>query len=409
MKLYKLFFLGLVFLSGCAPSLYEQNPGYYSYIVGNVKTGRIKKQLYPDVFTTPASCQKVITALLAYKDLGVDYRYETRLYQAGNDLIISFSGDPTLTSDDLLMLLKNHPIKGKIILDLSAFKTPELSKNLMLDDIGIWFCSPVSAANIDKNIFDIHIDEKGHVSTSIKYPISSDIALNGEKNSFSIRWEVYKGQPRLHVYGKLCGTCDFRITPPDIDSFLIKKMKSLFHKPVVIVRHEVKRNKKLIGAHFSKPLKDFVPGEFKLSDNFTFDVLYLTLLHKYCFNPQDWNAGIDVMKKLLEKHFQLKSDYLKLVDGSGLSRYSRIQPRLLFEILCKAKGIKEFEDCLIVSGDPNSNLKNRTDLPKDARVKSGTLGGIQNLCGYYKDDAFVIMASGFCNSTLELQKKVIAN
>ena len=157
-------------LTGCSPSpqelLYTQKPAFHAFIMGDANSEHIDIESNADVYATPASCQKIITTLLAYKTLGNQYRYETKLYvtrKKGHiqDIVISFSGDPTLTSKQLTKLLRplsHSEIQGRIILDVSSFQTSPLSKNIMLDDIGTWYGQPIWAANLDQNLIPISKD-----------------------------------------------------------------------------------------------------------------------------------------------------------------------------------------------------------------------------------------------------------
>jgi D-alanyl-D-alanine carboxypeptidase/D-alanyl-D-alanine-endopeptidase (penicillin-binding protein 4) len=161
-----LYVLGLLFLSGCLSThqrlLYDKKPAFYSYIVGGVHRDNSLLEHETDVYITPASCQKTITALLAYKALGSDYRYETKLSLTTKDVIITFSGDPTLRSEHVLKLLgalKSKSITGKIILDASVFKTPAYSRNIIIDDMGTRYSRPVSSANIDQNLISVTINQ----------------------------------------------------------------------------------------------------------------------------------------------------------------------------------------------------------------------------------------------------------
>jgi len=59
--------------------LYHKKPASYCYIIGHIQGDQIDQEYAADVYATPASCQKVITALVALKTLDSDYRYETSL------------------------------------------------------------------------------------------------------------------------------------------------------------------------------------------------------------------------------------------------------------------------------------------------------------------------------------------
>jgi D-alanyl-D-alanine carboxypeptidase len=76
--------LVIFLLAGCASDhhevLYNRKPAFYSYIIGDVEGGYIEAEHAADVYATPASCQKTITALLAYKALGPNFRFESKAY-----------------------------------------------------------------------------------------------------------------------------------------------------------------------------------------------------------------------------------------------------------------------------------------------------------------------------------------
>ena len=81
-------------------------------------SGKIDSYHAPHIYITPASCQKIITALLPLRILGPHYRYKTQLFvsKTGGHIHsawIGFSGDPLLTSDQLKILLK--PLQGQHI------------------------------------------------------------------------------------------------------------------------------------------------------------------------------------------------------------------------------------------------------------------------------------------------------
>ena len=59
-----------------------------------------------DGFYPPASTLKLVTALAAKLELGDDFHYITSIARSNKDVVISFSGDPTLQREDLKSLLE---------------------------------------------------------------------------------------------------------------------------------------------------------------------------------------------------------------------------------------------------------------------------------------------------------------
>lgn len=177
---------------------------------------------------------------------------------------------------------------------------------------------------------------------------------------------------------------------------------------MVIVNEEPTPNKnaELIATHQSENLVAILPSALQKSDNLVFDSLYLTIIHKE--NPasiKKWEDGDKVFKTLIKQHFNLTMEKALFVDGSGLSRYNRIQPRQLFELLQCGYGVKEFVNALPIPGQVNSSLEKRRTLPKGIKAKTGVMSGIDGLCGYSTKDlppkAFVIIANSFAPTISE--------
>ncbi len=422
------YLLCVIVLSGCTSThqqLFDKKPAFYSYIVGNVQGDSPSLEHEADVYITPASCQKTITALLAYKTLGSDYRYETKLSVTKNhgnihDVIITFSGDPTLSSEHLLKLLealKGKKINGKIILDASVFKTPAYSRNIIIDDMGTRYSRPVSATNLDQNLITVTINpgtfgKPATIENDAGYLGDVDVVTTLEKSAIKLSWDGN----RL----KACGNAYLAdkpikrtISPEIIDGYILNKIKSVFriaHIPnaVFIVKDATKLPKttEVIATHQSEPLGVILPPALKISDNFVFDSIYLTIVHKESATPIiKWEEGDPVFKALIKTYFNVDMKNALFVDGSGLSRYNRIQPRQLFKLLQKGYGVKEFVSALPRPGEASSTLGRRV-LSMSIRAKSGIMSGISCLCGYSFDNSvsqvFVIAAHNFAPPISEI-------
>lgn len=103
--------------------------------------------------------QVILSYLLGQQHcIGLDYQYVTKLAKKGKDFYVTFTGSPSLTKDNLDLLvaeLKNHNIKhidGNIILDDSMFKAPFYPGGITYDDLGLDYTAPSSAIIINKNI-----------------------------------------------------------------------------------------------------------------------------------------------------------------------------------------------------------------------------------------------------------------
>lgn len=422
--------VAILLLAGCASEphelLYNRKPAFYSYIIGDVEGRHIEAEHEADVYTIPASCQKIITALLAYKTLDKDFRFETKAYvtkqkDAIQDVIISSSGDPTLKSEDLKKLLeplRDLPIKGKIVIDASRFRTPEYSKNIMVDDIGSSYAPPVSSINLDQNLIAVtilptRIGEKALIENDASYGVEGEVITTTESSAVKLAWEGghIKATGCIKVSDQ---PMKLKISPIEMDGYILKKMKIILKaikvkNKVVIVKNLLNANlsKELFNSVVSEPLGNLIPAALKKSDNLVFDCLYLKLIHSQ--EPlaiKDWNDGDKVIKALIKEHFNMNMEKALLIDGSGLSRYNRLQPKQLFQILQKGYSTKEFITALATPGEANSTLEKRKSLPATIKAKTGNMSGISCLCGYrIKDNntkAFVIIANSFSPPSTEM-------
>ena len=415
-KLY-VFLSCALLLNGCASrydKMYKQKPAFYSYIAGDTLSGYVRTQHASEVYTTPASCQKVVTALVALKFLGPDYAYETKLYKNNKDVVLAFSGDPSLTSEDLTALLtplKNTSIKGKILLDTSVFQTPSYSTNLMIGDIGTRFSQPVYGGNIDRNLIKITVTPStvgsiATAATNMDYKVHSAVTTSLEKTAIRAVWD----RDQMKVVGDINKDdkpFEVCLSPQKIEPYTIWKvkdaMKALNIKGrVEIVSHKMQfanDHMKLVATKKSVPLKELIVPALQISDNFAFDSLYLTIAHTY--NPdgiRDWTEGDKIIKALLSKHFNIDAEKALFVDGSGMSRYNRLQPKMLFEVLNKGYSVREFVDALPHAGDNHGTLAWHPGLPKNVIAKDGAMLCIRCVCGYGIDKSpktFVIMTSNF--------------
>ncbi len=425
-KIKYLTHLILFLIISCSPKeheLYSQKPAFYSYVIGDVNKEQASTAYNQDVYIIPASCQKTITALVAYKDLGSEYVYQTKVYVTKKkdeieNVIIKFSGDPSLTSEklsNLLEPLKHYNIKGRIIIDASKFKTPPFSNNNIIDDIGRGYSPPVSSANLDGNLINVAIifdklTQQIMVKNDAEYLVEKDIKISSEETSIKFEWQgnTIKASGNIKFNQE---PLTFKLSPPDIDFYLLKKIKKILKAEdikgqLVVIKESSKipSNGELLLESTSQPLKKIIPPALKKSDNMVFDSLYLTIINNYDqFNNlggiKEWKEGDAIMKLLVKKYFDVDMEDTLIVDGSGLSRYNRIKTKTLFTLIKKGYSVKEFVDALPKPSETDTSLEKRNSLLSTIRAKTGTMSGVSCLCGYNINGksvkAFTVIANSF--------------
>lgn len=152
--------------------------------------------------------------------------------------------------------------------------------------------------------------------------------------------------------------------------------------------------------HGSAPLSVLLAHCLKKSDNLYAHCIFKTL---GSFKEEwSWMAATQVVKSFLSTHTAIEPDDLKLVDGSGLSRYTILTPHQVASLLVWATQKSYFPTffaCLPLAG-VDGTLQNRMEhIGRRIRAKTGTAGGISSLAGYIELEhdtlVFVIFINGF--------------
>lgn len=421
MEFKSLIIISILLFCGCSKDshkmLYDQNPAFYSYIVSDINTSLIETEFNSEIYITPASCAKVVTALLAYEILGENYKYQTKLYtrKSGGkikDLLIKFSGDPTFSYQhmiDLLSPLKNTKIDGNIILDASLFKVPHYSQNIMIEDINSEYLQPLGAMNVDGNQIKLKIIPTKFASQALVNQVGSNFkivdSIITDSNPTLIRSKYENGI--VYVHGNVNidkGEIEKKISI-ELNAYLLAKINDALRelnitgKSIIAYNDTIyDKNYKLENSVNSNELYEIIDPALKKSDNFVFDALYLKIMSKYDPQFDNWSKGGPIMNNLIKNVLFIDAEDALFIDGSGISRYNRIKPLTLLKILSKGFSNSKFISALPYAGEDMTTLKDYKLMPTTIRAKTGSMLGIRCLCGYnigYNPKAFVFTASNF--------------
>ena len=156
-------------------------------MIQSSKTGKILYKKNASQLFTPASIQKLFTATSALLYLKPDFTYQTTItttshpvkHSLNDDAYLQFSGDPYLSSKDLLQLFTQlkqngvNRINGTLYLDTSIFDSVYYPPGWLWDDLSYSFAAPISAANIDQNKFILHLTPAKNIGSNPE--LSSDL------------------------------------------------------------------------------------------------------------------------------------------------------------------------------------------------------------------------------------------
>ena len=377
----------------------------------------------------PASTQKVVTALAALLQLGPDYRFVTNFETNGKlnnntlsgDLVIRFSGDPTLTRQQIrnmvnaLKQIGIHKVEGDLIVDISAFASHDKAPGWVWNDMTQCFSAPPAAAIIDRNCFSVSLypsdkaGEMAYIKTASFYPV----------NMFSEVKTLAKGSPEARY-------CELNVVPGELNRYTLTGCLTQRSEPLplafavqngasysgAIVKNELqvagielsgavkKRTQptpqsQVLVKTESKPLHDLLKIMLKKSDNMIADTVFRTIGRDYYGVPGTWRSGSDAVRQVLKQKAGIDLGNTVMVDGSGLSRHNLITPATMMQVLqfiAKNDQQLDYISMLPLAGH-DGTLRYRGGLDEagvngKVSAKTGALQGVYNLAG------FITTASG---------------
>lgn len=429
------------------------NSSHYGIKVVNLTTNKTVFEKNGDTSFVPASNTKLYTAGAAINVLGEDYKFKTRLAYTGTissdgildgDLYIIGGGDPTLGSKymynrqfymkgratpsriatqlsfldswtDEVKKLGINNITGKILVDNSHF-------NKIIPAINTWEWGDMStsfgAAPSGVNVLDntALLEFTRGENTTIT-PSSSTInvdneTIDGNRNKVVISAPAYSNS--IVALGEV-NTSVFKEVPVSNPGLLLADLfKDNLNKNGISSNGEVEvvkssSNSKVFYTHYSPRVDRIITLMNSYSINLFAEVLKLEtekVLAK--------NRPISISRYWYET---LKLQGFIIYDGSGLSRYNRVTPDNITDLLTymhlSEKGDTYYNSLAIAGNLGTLEDFNKAPLKSNLHAKSGTLTGIKSYSGYITNSngdllAFSLMVNlhGLTNSqiTSDLEK-----
>jgi D-alanyl-D-alanine carboxypeptidase/D-alanyl-D-alanine-endopeptidase (penicillin-binding protein 4) len=154
---------------------------------------------------------------------------------------------------------------------------------------------------------------------------------------------------------------------------------------------KIPKEAKGLFTHYSDPLEEIISETSKESNNLYARHLLLLLGAKVYGAPATVQKGRDAIVQILDAKGALGEGKLRIDNGSGLSRTSKMNAKLLAEMYDDAYdryGSRWMETLSIagVDGTIKKRFRN-TVVKKRAWMKTGTLRRVKNIGGYVKNRA----------------------
>jgi D-alanyl-D-alanine carboxypeptidase/D-alanyl-D-alanine-endopeptidase (penicillin-binding protein 4) len=351
-----------------------------------------------DQLFIPASVAKLATVYAAEQILGADFKFQTRLYRAGDTVYLQGGGDPVLTNielRDLARMLKpgEQGWKG-FVYDASALKgASEVDDGQPIQAV---YNAGFGALDLDFNRIQVNWLRGGDGTLSFTTRAVAD-GMNVAADWFSFlpassapppganflyagdasgeRWLI---APDLAETLPEEGAIFLPVKSPDLNTAQVFRTIAAAQKVTLPepVPGAVPANAELIGTVESPPLSEIIKGLLKFSNNITAELIGATAMQKQTGRVlSQEESGAALTAWLADRFPATEWRGFTLVNHSGLGNRNRASPRQIAGILTA------------LSRDPVlSGLMNRimTDDPKaEAAAKTGTMDFASGLAGLF--------------------------
>ncbi|HQZ40306.1 MAG TPA: D-alanyl-D-alanine carboxypeptidase/D-alanyl-D-alanine-endopeptidase [Vicinamibacterales bacterium] len=415
--------LGVVF---ALPSVSNAHLGA---LVRSLHTGDTLFAMNERRMLVPASNQKLLTAAVAARTLGWDYRYTTRLLATGKidangtldgDLIVVGGGDPTINPrhplrwavlDDWAARVAARGVRiigGHLIGDDSAFAEPGWGSGWSWEDLVTGYGAPIGALQYHEDEVELMIGPgiaTGTPAIIAMSPYGSGLLLDNQaitvaaNQATRITTDRVPGTIFLTVRGQVALGSTPRATEAAVENptrlFMNAFREALSRKGIVVAGSALDIDEAPSAPDTSKaevwvedrsaPLYEIVDVLLKWSRNEYAETLLWSLSPPGA--PASEAAGLAVLRAALPS-LGVEAGSFSAFDGSGLSRYDMVSAdalvRLLTTIWHDPPLLGPFRSALPVAGVSGSLEHRMKGTAAEGRVwaKTGSMFNIRTVSGY---------------------------
>ena len=390
--------------------------------VFDLTTGESLFQYQDEKLYRPASTEKVVTSVTALATLGLDYTMDTRLQYTGKiegdtlkgNLYLVGGFDPEFMDEDLDSLVDVIAQSGiryiadTLAADVSMMDSVYWGNGWSWDDVPDSFQPYMSPLMLNRGCVDVTVipAEKDSfpiiecVPASDYYQVDNDgVSNNPQAGPLRITRNWLHNGNLIHVSGnvskKTTRTLSIYTSKDFFFHTFINRLKEKGIEANTTAFADCPENDSLrvVSPLFTlqRPIGEVLTQMMKESDNLCAESMFyhLALHHTQQKRVKD-NDGSDAINHFVKESLGLNPEYYNIVDGSGVSLYNYISPRLLLEYLkyayYHADIFQSFYEALPIAGI-DGTLKSRmkkSKAYKNVHAKTGTVTGVSSLAGYAK-------------------------
>ncbi len=379
------------------------------------------KELYSyqaDKLYRPASIEKVITAVTALATLGNDYQFQTRLAYSGTlnggvldgDLYVIGGFDPEFMEQDMKRLTQAvseagiTSLNGRLIGDVSLMDSIYWGTGWVWDDTPEPFQPYLSPLMLNRGCMSITVtpSEKGDTGIVKILPESDFYHVDNRSvshipsaGSLSISRNWLENGNTIQITGNVSSTRGRLLNVFDSKSFFMETFcYQLLQEGIAVNRDSIGYAEAPEDASeiytFRRPLEWVLKRALKKSDNLSAEALFRLLgtANGKATSGLGFEDSQRVIYRFMRQSLGYRPGNYKIVDGSGVSVYNYVSPKLILAYLNYAYRHPDifhpFYEGLPVAG-VDGTLRYRMSRGKTFRnvhAKTGTVTGVCSLAGY---------------------------
>lgn len=365
----------------------------------------------------PASVEKVVTSVTALAQLGTDYTMDTGVYCTGrieNDtlkgsLYVVGGFDPVFLDEDMDRLVEALQASGiryvtdSIVADVSMMDSLYWGPGWSWDDTPYSFQPYLSPLILNRGCVDVTVSpsQKDSLPRVVCMPASDYYTIENRgvsHNSGAGKLEITRNWLNngnvIRISGNVTRTSKetLNIYPSQdyfFHTFANRLREKGIHAPVYVYG-ECPQSGEAVTI-LRRPIREVLKEALKESDNLCAESMFYHLAKRHAARKRVGSKdGTDAINAFMKTALGMDPERYKIADGSGVSLYNYISPRLLLAYLRYADAHREifqpFYECLPIAGI-DGTLKNRmkqTRAKANVHAKTGTVTGVSSLAGYVR-------------------------
>ena len=348
----------------------------------------------------PASTLKLVTYSASKDILGDDFEYKTILYKSSNnDLYIKLSGDPMLKTADLKQIFKTAYDKKiiepkNIYIDDTIFDSVEWGEGWQWDDSLNPLMPKFSAYNLDANLVNVILSPTNQgapieIIYEVFYPLAfMNLVTTSDTDKFIMTKGNYISPEMINIEGEISKRKVVQLPVSSPSRYFKLRVEDAlrdrhieYYKPIL---PKILPDKNIYKVdEITHGLDTFSDRILKESNNFYAETLFKTAGAKFTNSKGSLNNSISMLNSYFNK-LGIKSDEIKIVDGSGVSKNNLISAEFMTDFLTARSAQKDFEEFKKTLPKPGEGtLEHRMLYFNDKlSAKTGTLSDISAIAGY---------------------------